>query len=319
MILKNLRKKLNLVKFIFSYKNVKSITEEEKTRGIIVSELGKLLKIENIEQHFQINAIADSIVSRIFNKTPIEDHLKETVDGAFHQQMWYFSIVAGYAALWEFKVKLLAQHLGIEIKEEPQKRSKHHIKNRTLTNRDLKFIISDIEKKLSRNFDLKLTNLNGLRSSLVHGNFDQLRILANNCRHTYKKSHQGNVFVFSLDRPESGTNLSKNLPKETKEQQSHFSWFLEVTNSQLLKEIWQILDESIMAMNCIVDFGAYSFDGREEIFQKVVIRGEKLTPEMMEKYSEIIMTTSPLKTVDAYFGRLRSLFGNNIFSQNLGK
>jgi len=77
--------------------------------------------------------------------------------------------------------------------------------------------------------------------------------------------------------------------------------------------------KSIMAMNCIVDFGAYSFDGREEIFQKVVIHGEKINPEMMEKYSEIIMTTSPFKTVNAYFGRMRNLFGNEIFSQGSGK
>lgn len=314
MNIKNLVKKFKLILFILSYENIQSITEEQKIRGIIISELGKGLKIDNVEQHFQINAITDSIVSKMFNKASFEESFKTTVSGVTEQNMWFFSSVAGYAALWELKVKLLAEHLGIEIKEPPDKRSKHHKKNRIMTNRELSSIISDINKKISINFDLRLTNLNALRSSLVHGNFDQLRILANNCKHNYKKEHQGNVFVFSINNPSEGVNLSQNLPQQTREQQNTYSWFLEVTNTHLLREVWRIFEDSIKKITCIVDFGSFSFDERRILYENVLFKGEKLTPQMMDSYQDILRVT-PFKTVDTFFGRMNELFGPKIFTE----
>ena len=316
MNLKNFKKKFKLIKFIFSHRDIKSISDEQRMRGIIISELGRGLKIDNVEHHIQIQNITDSIVSKIMGQNSFEENFKHTIDGSFHQNMWFFSAVAGYVTLWELQVKLLAEHLGIEIKETPQKRSKHHKKNRIMSNRDLNHIISDINKKLHKNFDLDLVNLNGLRSSLIHANFDQLRILANNYKHNYKKEHQGNVFVFSLEKPEAGTNLSKNLPQETREQQGLFSWFLEVTNSHLLKEVLHIFDKSLLQINCIVDFSAYSFDERRAIFEQVVFQGQKLTTEMMQSYEEVIKTL-PYKTVEAYFARIRDLFGTIVFAENI--
>lgn len=314
MNLKNIKRKLKLLRFIFSHNDLHSISNEDRLKGIILTELESTLKITNIEQSFQIHTAIDSIVSKFNQKSSLTENFKTTVDGVFHHQMWFFSAVSGYAALWELQVKFLAEHLGIETKEHPSKRSKHHKKNRIMTNRDLRFIISDIEKKISRNFDLRLTNLNGLRSSLVHGNFDQLRILANSCKHNYKKEHQGNVFVFSFDKPEAGANLSKNLPQQTKEQQSLFSWFIEITNTQLLREVWHLFDKSVMQINCLINFGSYSFDDRKEIFEKVVLNGEKITPEMMNKYADVIKISSPMNTVDSYFGHMKKIFGEKIFT-----
>ncbi|MBC7540169.1 MAG: hypothetical protein H7281_15195 [Bacteriovorax sp.] len=317
-MLKKYFKKLKLAFKVFKISDPDSgiLTEEDLIRGIVSGSLSKFWNAKNIQNQFQMQNLLDQIVSDIYNKESRFDNFSKSVDHLFQHQMWYFSIVAGYAALWEFKVKLLAEHLNIDIKKPYELRSSKHKNTKIMTFKDLSIIITEIDNKIEKHLNMKLKNLNELRSSLIHGNFDQLRILANNCKHKYKPSHRGNVFVFNLARPDEGANLSDDLPRESRETQSLFSWFMDTTNSGLLKEVWELLDKSISQMNAVIDLGAHSFDGREVYFHNVIYKGEKISKSMMECYDDSLKHHQRWKNHKEYFSRLKELFGPSLFYQD---
>ena len=78
-----------------------TISTEDQTRGIVSGTLAKMLKPQNIQHKFQIENMADEIVSKIYEKDTCLDKFNRTINNFHHHQMWYFSIVSGYASLWE--------------------------------------------------------------------------------------------------------------------------------------------------------------------------------------------------------------------------
>ncbi len=293
---------------------VKTLREKEAIKGFISTRISKHFGATSIKGDFQIKNLVDEIVSDIYEEKTLRERFAVTVDHVFDHQMWFFSVVAGYTVLWELKVKLLAEHIGIETRVPITELGKDSKKNRMFEFRELSDIIKDIDKKISPTLNLKLAHFNKLRSAIVHGNLDQLRIIANNKRSNNKETHRGNVFVFDLANVQNGKNLSDQLSLEEKHDQNIFAWIIESTNSKLLEEIWDAFDVSISQLNSIVSFGAYSFDGRIVHFEDVVYRGNKITKTMEEAYDQILRKSTGSDKA-RFFERWDKLFGKKIFEQ----
>lgn len=313
--LKNLKKKIRVIKQLLTADNFSYgvLGQEDWVRGIVADELNKFYVAHNAQAGFQIRNLTDRISSSLLDKAPTAEKFNQTVNSAFSQQMWYFSCVAGYASLWEMKVKWIAEQLGVEVKKPFDERSRKHKNTKMLPLRDLSLIVQDLDKKISKNINFNFKQINELRSAVVHGNLDQLRILANNCQHNFKDEHKGNVFIFDIEKPQEGINLSSRLPQEEREGQRLFSWFIDTTNSQLLREIWDIFDESIIKINALSNFCAYSYGDTKPIFQQIVFEGKKITPDIVTQYNDIFKHHPQFKSSDEFFIHLRAIFGDSLF------
>lgn len=316
--LSKIRKKIKAIKEVLKYESFELssvLSPENEFKIIIGQEFKKLFNPKDVkEEQYILNSI-DKISSKVFSKKSKEQSFLDTVDGIFGQQMWFYSVVCGYASLWEMKVKLLASRYGVEIKKPYELRNKKNKKFNITVYKDLSEIIEDFQLTTNKLFKLEFRSLADIRSAVVHSNFDQLRILINNCSPKIKSSHKGNVIVFNPIMPgEKIQNLSDSLDKDQKEAQDIFGWFIEGTNSQLLEDVWNLFDASVANLNMLIEFKAISFDDRKAIFDGVISGKIKIGQKEKDQYQRYFDTSPTMKGLkaDEYFERLNLLFSRGI-------
>lgn len=314
----NLKKRLRAVKQIFQFDSFKLsyvVQPKEELKGIIIKELMSSFDTSEIQREQYLHQITDRIADKIFGDETKNNNIQEVEQDMFAQQRWTFTVVAGFASLWEFQIKILAARYGVEVKKPVEDRSKKQRNTKVMVYKDLGVIIDELSKRTNKCLSLKLNEISLLRSALVHANLDQLRVYANNCNHKYKDHHKGNVFVFGFNDPEKKIrNLSDNLTREEKESEDIYSWFMEGMNSRLLEDIWNIFNDNIKQISILTSFKAHSFDGREKIFEKIAFGDNKLSVDDIDEYGQYFEATLSMKKIQAsnYFKDLNSCFKRDI-------
>lgn len=307
------KKKIKAIKYILKYDSFDLVTvlsPQDEFKVILGNELNATLKPKNIRDEHILKNIVDKVCSKIFKRKSKEMISSDVI---LSQSMWLYSAVAGYASVWELNVKLLASRYGVDIKRLHNDKSKKERKSNITVYRNLKDIINDFQDNTNKCFSLDLQNIGNLRSSLVHGNFDQLRILFNNCSKKIKDSHKGNVLSFDISSPESQPlNLSDNIEQKIKEKEDVFGWFLEGTNSNLLDEIRQHFDESIDKINILADFKMISFGKRGNTFKKLIYEEGSINKSDIKLYQEHFDSTQEKYDARKYFEELNELFVRDI-------
>ncbi|CAE81063.1 hypothetical protein AB1A81_16940 [Bdellovibrio bacteriovorus] len=315
------KRKLKAIRLILDHESIDLsavLSPEDEFRIILSDELKKILRVKSKEDEVFLSSAVDKVACRAFGKIPKERTISEVIEPIFGDRMWAYTVIAGLAAVWELKVKLLAARYDVEIKEPIGRRNSKQKRSKMTVYRDLGPIIDDFQMKTKRCFNLNLGVTAEIRSALVHGNFDQLRILMNNCSPKIKKSHKGNVIVMNLFNPQRKMqNLSEGMDETEKESQDIFGWFIEGTNSELLQDVWEHLDKSIQKITLAIDFKAISFDQRRDVFLRVMA-GQKLSKADFELYDHYFqsMPSQFGKEAKKYFQLLNGIFKKKIYEES---
>lgn len=182
-----------------------------------------------------------------------------------------FAIGAGVASYWELQVKLLAQHIGIDIYD---KQNRGNTKSPSI--KDIEPIIDDIKKQLPK-IDFKFGRLTNLRNAVVHGNFHQIRTVASESqRKEVKNSFKGNVMMVNIGNISDSIFMGEEKEFERIKDLGLFSWFLETGNSALFETVIQEFQESCYLLNAVVHLKSLSFEETASIYENVCVKGQKL-------------------------------------------
>ena len=111
--------------------------------------------------------------------------------------------------------------------------------------------------------------------------------------------------------------MSDDLDKDVKESQDIFGWFIEGTNSRLLEEVWEFLNDSVSKVDQLVEFKAISFDERKDMFTRIISGDLKVNKEVVDAYQSYFdfMPSQKGRKADDYFDKLNRLFSQNILKE----
>ena len=295
-------------------KNFRAITyyEETEARIAILQTLSKICPVESNAHEMKIHSIADEIFNKLKNPPSpcLDERILALGSDPFRQAFWYHTQLSGLTVQWEFKIRLFAQKIGISTYEPIDKKSKQNRSKGSIQQKKLSKIVSEITSLTNNRLTLKLTELLGLRDAIVHCNPQAMRpytqaILGQNAL----KKFRGDVMLFEIP-DNSLTNLSDIPDGDGVEDYDLISWFLEIFNSGLLKEAFDIFDKSITALNDLTLFAAYSFDDREETFKALMIKGVFPSIEEIELYdkSQVRVPEDQKINFTELFKRIRTYF-----------
>lgn len=310
-------RKLKLAKtIIFSKtfeKNVFVATEDQTKASIKLSLIKNGIKNDTVESEILIKRLVDNIYED-FDKngfSPLHT-LEEVCTTIFKDQAWNLAIAAGVATMWELKVRVFAERIGVSNLVESKNKSKKAKNMHQIGYKDLDAVIKDINEKLNKKLLLRLSSLNELRGALVHTNLHQLRILYNNSYKNFKEELKGNVISFSLKTDHKDLqNLSDSVDSETAESQDIFAWFLEGTNSRLLNLIITEFEKSIYAIDDIIGFKAHSHHECDGFFQTVFFKNIKLSAEQEDVFIKRDTFFRTTKEPTDFFKRIYSYLNIN--------
>lgn len=187
-----------------------------------------------------------------------------------HRQITYV-LGCGIAAYWELSVKNLAEKLKVPVFEEVTS-----AKKKSPGLRKLEPIIDDF-KKAAPKLDAWITKRKNLRDALIHGNFHQLKTHAMEGKpRAMKERMQGGVWQIRLS-DQSVELMSEMRDMEKIKRAGLFAWFLEVATSEVLEQTIIELKDAVDDLQALIVFHAMCFDDRAGLFEKMFVRGERLT------------------------------------------
>ncbi len=298
---------------------IKILNIEDYDQAVVLTDYDLYaLKIRNILQKYwvvndvsgqsQFGDIVNELVSSLLSSKSKQEisYINETVGNQLKHLYWEYTQVAGYVALWELKIKMFAENLGVETRKAFDDRSKKQKNTKMLPFKDFSVIIKELNERTNYNLELDLNNLKQLRDAVIHGNLDQLRLLYNSCSEKFSEISKGNLHVLSIKNGKT-KNLSDPISLEEKEAINSFTWFLEVGNSKLLNEIWHLFAQSVGKIHLLENFLSSSFNERSDAFTRVVINSDGFTEADKEKFEKYFVEFGIKLSVDDYFSDINKL------------
>lgn len=270
--------------------------------------LQKHWELKGVEAETLFGGVVDELVASLLSSKPKEEveNINEIIGNQFKGLYWEYTQVAGYVALWELKIKMFSESLGVETRKTYDDRSKKQKKTKMLPFKDFSVIIKELNERTNYNLELDLNNLKELRDAVTHGNLDQLRLLYNNCSEKFSDASKGNVHVLSITNGRM-KNLSDPISLGEKEAFNSFTWFLEVGNSKLLNKVWTLFASSVGKIHLLQNFLSSSYDERSDAFTRVVINGENFTEKDKENFEKHFIQFGIPLSVDDYFNDIKKL------------
>lgn len=294
---------------------------EDQIKGVLLDQFQRHVSMpKDVISEHQVHDVIEKFYSALTvnSKKNFHDNFEHILNDIFSQQKWVYSMVCGFACIWEIDVKILASKLGVEVKVPYEERNRKSKNTKTLVYKKLGIVIEDINRLTNKSLTLELQRISDLRSALIHGNFNQLRRFMSLPRIKPVDSHRGNVFTMRLSEgKKSIVNLSDDLDDDTREGTDVFGWLVEGTNSRLLEDVLKEFEDSVRKLHILFDFSAHSFGECEGFFQKVAIQNKQLTKDEVEKikkhYREHFRDDNfdTQKVLDNY----NSCFNFNIFKE----
>ena len=292
------------------------LAPREQLQALIGSELRDKMKPRNAHDDLFVSNLTNSVFTRITlpPRKTFEEKFFQTVDGIASIGLWNFYNVCGIASVWEYEIRLLANRYGVEIKVPLDKKPKKARRKATIVLRYLEDIIKDFNQITSKRLNIGQDRLLEIRNSLVHGNFQELRVKATGGKHRFPDEYRGNVFVGGF---EANTNTPRNLSEVTDEhsveQEDLFGWFLEGTNSKMLHDLHEEFMESVESIRTLMAFKSMSFDDRLPLFNKLVYEGKTFTENdiaVYRAYMEHESSAHKGMNANAFIAQVQRLFKN---------
>lgn len=288
--LKMIRK--NLLRYKYKFLLMKQIVfqkypslvipdSEHLNKALVLSAVRKHWVAASAEDEIFQNKVVDEIIASYVGRDSFSDIIESNLSGIFQSGLYYYSMVVSVSIVWEFKVKLLAARFNIKL---GRKKIERIGDKPVLKYRNLEDIIGDIEK-FSKRLKLDFTNLRKIRNALLHANFHQLRTEVNNMYPELIDKHRGNVITANTTTG-AVRNLSDDMSEEEIVESDILSWFIDTTNSQLLKTVLSSYEHSLSGINQIIGFKSFSFDNRARLFKKLICDGQRLSETEVAEYAE---------------------------------
>lgn len=312
-----IKKKIRAIVEIAKARSIRAtipLAPDNEARVNIVSVLKSRMRVENEEQNLAMFTMADEILSKIkkVEEKSTNQKIEDLLDGLLNQAFWYHGQLAGLSTIWEFRVRIFGNKLGVRPNVPLEQKSSKNRANKSIQHRTLKDTIKEINKRCGQRLSLRLLELCDLRDSIVHCNPQGIRSYATQIFGKESlKPVRGNVVVLHI--PNNGIkNLSDVNDEKEAEDQDIIGWFLEVFNSGLPKKAFAEFERSIRALDLLIAFHAYSFEDRSLIFNKVVIDGHRPTTEDIAKFDAYFSSPySPGKQdVNIFFENIVDCFKN---------
>ena len=240
----NLLARFGYVKALNKGPVLRGITDNDVLQALIFNALMAGIEMKSPAKAEHLQDIARGVVFRLskLKALSLKDFLKSVEQPIFLDRQITFAIGAGAASYWELQVKLLAQHLGIDIYQTtPRPKSK------SPSLKDIEPIIDEIKQKLPR-IEFGFGRLVNIRNAIVHGNFHQVRTAASESRRNeIKNSFKGKVMMANIANVADSVFLSEEKEFETIKNTGLFGWFLETGNSALFETVRFVEIESFVA------------------------------------------------------------------------
>ena len=259
-----------------------------------------ILQQQAIHPNNLVNVLTDNIYSKIKGINNFHENLQKCfgVDPLISDRIWYLYNLSGLTTIWEFNVRTFAARIGIKNNTPIEKKSRKSRSLKTIHWLPLTKIIEQLSKKISSKLDLQLKELSELRNSIVHSNFQELRIKFNLPNKKIKDSHKSNVRTLNLSTNEV-KNLSEDLSENQIESEDIVIWLLEAANFQLLSELYATFHEKTALITTLITLQSYSFGEVDRFFEKIVISGEKLSHEEEEKFIKHLIENNKIDTIES--------------------
>jgi hypothetical protein len=262
---------------------VPTFTDMDVIQSLVFETLMVGIQMDNPTKAEHMQDLARAVVFKLrkLESMSLADFIKNRQPPILSGRMIIYTIAAGIASFWEVHVKLLAQHIGIEIYEDF---NRPNAKSPSI--KDIEPIVDEIKKRLP-NIEFNFGRLINLRNATVHGNFHQIRTVASESRKkNVRESYKGNVLQVDLSGISESKNLSSLTEFESIKKSGLFSWFLDVGNSELLESVVQEFQASVDLTMSVVSIKSLSFKETAGYFDQFCVRGEKLTAEQKEFFLE---------------------------------
>ncbi|MCO5113008.1 MAG: hypothetical protein M9899_02410 [Bdellovibrionaceae bacterium] len=280
----------------------------EEIRLKISQAISDAFKPKNIKEQSDVESIADKLAQNIFGYESTTTKFNRAIDEALktsytRKSWWEYQQASGLGAVWEFHIKMMVELYGVETRKLDDRNRKQRNTD-MLPFKDLSEIISDFQEKTKKRFKLNLTNFSEIRSAMIHGNFDQLRILLSNGS-KMSESVKGNVIALKGDQVFS---LSENLKAEEKNQVSTYGWFLEGANSDSIDLYWIEIAKSLRQINLVIDLvqSSHTSEETQKLFQQIIDQGILPTLEEQKHFLPYFKTFGfDEKHVERYFQDLK--------------
>lgn len=270
---------------------------------------GDAFKPKNIKEQSDVQSIADKLAENIFGysstTTKFNRAVKEALKDPYTRKSWWeYHQAAGLGSVWEIQVKMMTELYDVETRRVDERTRKQR-NTGMLPFRDLSEIIKDFDEKTKKRFKLNLTQFSEIRSAMIHGNFDQLRILLSNGS-KMSESVKGNVIALKDDQVFS---LSENLKAEDKNQISTYGWFLEGVNSGSIDVYWNEISKSLRQINIVIDLvqSSHASTETQRLFQQIIDQGKLPTLEDQRHFLPYFQTLGfDERHVERFFKELDS-------------
>ncbi len=282
----------------------------EEIRLKISQAFSDAFKPKNIKEQSDVESVVDKLAEYIFGyestTTKFNRSLDKTLKNSYTRKSWWeYQQASGLGSVWEFHVKMMVELYDVETRKLDG-RNKKQRNTDMLPFKDLSEIIKDFQEKTKKRFNLQFTYFSEIRSAMIHGNFDQLRILLSNGS-TMSESVKGNVIALSGNQVFS---LSENLKAEEKNLVSTYGWFLEGANSDSIDLYWNEIAKSLRQINLVIDLvqSSHASEETQMLFQQIIDQGKLPNLEEQKHFLPYFRTVGfDENQVERFFKELDSI------------
>lgn len=285
-----LRRKIRAMWGIFRAKEVLKtiyIASDIEAVDLIFQTLQKKISPQSL-RNLDLNSVAEEILCVLKNpqERSTEALIDELLDGAFRQTHRNLVHLAGLTTAWEFRVRILANKIGISSNVPIELKSRKNKATKSVEHKSLSTVIKEFNVKTGQRSKLKLLELSELRNSIVHCNPHGIKTYAIPMfGKGVLKPIRGNVVVISTSDG-SVKNIGDLSTEDEIENLDVFGWFLEIFNSKLPRLAFAEFEQSMRVLDTLIEFAAISFGARKAVFDKIIFQGYFPSQEDINLYRE---------------------------------
>jgi len=272
-------------KFLHQKQRPKLVADSDILKCILLEELQRAgLNPAGQRDLIELSDLVTNVVARVEHRigkssSPlgqghrVEGSCKIAAGSLPHFRLLSFCQTCSLISLWELQFRLLGNLLGLKTRIDISAKSKKNHNLAALEFVGLEDLINQFKHSLPQiNLDLK--NLQSIRNTFVHGNFQAARKVVNaSIRKSSWRKHDGNLLIlnYEIDKLTNPTEAKTN--KEI-EEIDDFSWNIDALTPELSDSIFSLFEDSIQKIDTIALLKSVSSVPDNEIFSIITTRIE---------------------------------------------